>query len=291
MSPIPSASSARAAREAVARRLHELRLDAEMTGVELAARCGWSKSKSSRIENGKTLPSAADIRLWCAACGAADEAPDLVAASRAADAMYVQWNRLQRTGLRRLQESGMQLYRDTRLFRVYCSNVVPGLLQTPEYTRALLASIARFHGTPDDVRDAVAARMKRSSVVRSNGLRFTALIEEAVLYCRIGSQAVMLDQLSHLRAMMMLPSVSLGVIPSNARRPMWPIETFTVFDDERVHVEPLTAAITITQPSEVTLYVQAFGELQALAAYGDEARNTIDRACDSIRPHGVSGVR
>jgi len=78
-----------------------------------------------------------------------DPGPD--AASRAADSMYVEWRRLNPVGLRRAQESRRPLYERTRLFKAYCSAVVPGFLQTPGYARALLSAIGAFRDTPDDV--------------------------------------------------------------------------------------------------------------------------------------------
>ena len=77
-----------------------------------------------------------------------------------------------------------------------------------------------------------------------------------------------------------LPSVSLGVIPSSApERPLWPLEAFTVFDDERVHVELLSAQVTVTAPSEIILYVRAFEKLAALAVHGPAAAE-LDHGCD-----------
>ncbi|MDQ0943176.1 transcriptional regulator with XRE-family HTH domain [Streptomyces sp. V1I1] len=58
-----ASSSVQSARAALAERLREVRLDAGITKRELAARCGWHESKSSRIESAKTPPSDADIRL------------------------------------------------------------------------------------------------------------------------------------------------------------------------------------------------------------------------------------
>jgi transcriptional regulator with XRE-family HTH domain len=281
MSSSPS-SRAQEAREAIAGRLREMRLDAGITARELAVRCGWSESKSSRIEHAKTPPSDADIRAWCTACDAPGQADDLIAANRQADSMYVQWKRLQRTGLRRLQESGVPLYEKTRQFHVYCSNVVPGFFQAPGYATALLTSIAKFRGTPDDVADAVAARMNRSHVVREGDHRFAVLIEESVLRYRIGSPDVMAAQLGHLLSVMALPSVSLGIIPFTASREAWPVETFTIFDGKRVHVETLSAAIKETQPSDVALYVRAFGNLHEIAAYGADARSLITSAIDVL---------
>jgi hypothetical protein len=66
--------------------------------------------------------------------------------------------------------------------------------------------------------------------------------------------------------------VALGVIPFTAtERPAWPLEQFTVFDDECVHVELLSAHVIVTAPSEITLYVRAFERLARLAVYGDAA--------------------
>ncbi|GAA4223045.1 transcriptional regulator with XRE-family HTH domain [Streptosporangium album] len=53
------------ARQQMGARLKELRLDAKMTGRQLAARYGWQASKVSKLENGRQTPSADDIRSWC----------------------------------------------------------------------------------------------------------------------------------------------------------------------------------------------------------------------------------
>ncbi|WP_308314782.1 helix-turn-helix transcriptional regulator [Streptomyces sp. CNQ085] len=94
---------------------------------ELADRCGWSKAKTSHIEAVKTTPSDADIRAWCAACNAEEQTADLIASSRSANSMYVEWRRIQRTGLRGLQQTNVPLHERTKLFRMYCSRVMPGL--------------------------------------------------------------------------------------------------------------------------------------------------------------------
>ncbi|QLE73089.1 transcriptional regulator [Streptomyces rectiverticillatus] len=282
--PKYQSSSVETARKAVAAKLREVRLDAGLTGHELAVLCGWNKSKSSRIENARTPPSDADIRAWCAACDAGDEAADIIAASRTADSMYLEWRRLQRTGLRRLQESRIPLYERTKLHRGYASHVVPGLFQTPAYASALLSVIRRFHGTPDDTVEAVEARMARARVLQEAGHRFTLLIEESVLRYQIGDAETMAGQLGHLLSVMSLPAVSVGVIPFTAQsRGMWTLEGFNIFDDERVHVELLTAQVTVTAPGEVAMYVKAFSELRDLAVYGASARAVVTAALDSLR--------
>jgi transcriptional regulator with XRE-family HTH domain len=281
--PSSSTSSAQAALQSLAARLRELRLDAGLNGRELAARCGWSESKRSRIEGAKRRPSDADIRAWCHACDAAEHIADLVAANRQMEAMYLQWRQQTRTGLRRVQEAAVPLYERTRLFRVYSSDIVPGLLQTPAYATAVMRSITEFVGSPDDVAQAVAARMKRSRVILGGGRRFVVLLEETVLRHRVGDADVMSGQLGRLLADMTLPSLSLGIIPFAATRGLLPMETFMVFDDRLIRIELLTAKVTVSTPSEIADYVRAHRQLQELAVYGADARALILRALEALQ--------
>ncbi|MFH8407590.1 helix-turn-helix domain-containing protein [Streptomyces sp. NPDC018019] len=271
-SPSPAVQEAR---RALAVRLREMRRAGGLTTSELAARCGWHKSKTSRLENARTPPSDSDIRAWCAACGALDQMDDLLAAARTAESMYAEWRRLHRSGIRRHQEAAVPLYERTRLFRVYCSNVIPGLLQTHAYAAALLSAINRFQGTPDDACEAATARLARSRVIREGRHRFLLLVEEAVLRYQLTGPGTMTGQLDFLLEAMAFPAVALGVIPVSARRTMWPLETFMVFDQERVQVETLSAEINITAPGEISVYLRAFDQLQRMAVYGDAARRLV----------------
>ena len=274
----PSTSVQRARRE-LASRLRDIRLDARLTARQLSGAAGWHESKTSRIENARQALTDTDIQAWCRVCGAESQAPDLIAASRAADSMYTEWRRQNLTGLRRAQEARVPLYERTRLMRVYCSTVVPGLFQTPQYATALMSAITAFQGTPDDVADAVAARMERNKVLHEPGHRFAVVIEESILHHRLGDAAAMAGQLDHLLQVTTLPSVWLGVIPFTVEeRPMWTLETFTCFDEERAHVELLAAQVTVTVPGEVRLYLDAFGALAALAVSGDQAQALIRAA-------------
>ncbi|MGW5256941.1 helix-turn-helix domain-containing protein [Streptomyces sp. NPDC004012] len=280
--PTHHSSRVQQAREELAGRLREIRKDAGISGRELAVRCGWSESKSSRIENAKTPPSDRDIRAWCRACAADDQVPDLIAANRQSADAHVQWKRLQRSGLRRLQESTGDLYQQTKLFRIYVSDVIPGFLQTPGYATALLSSIADFRGTPDDVSDAVAARMRRNGVLSNGTRRFSFVLEESVLRYRLCSAETMAAQLGHLLGVMDLQNVAVGIVPFSAQRTMWPMPTFTIFDDTRVHADTLDAAATLTQPSQVELYARAFDRLSQVAARGAAARSLIADAVASL---------
>ncbi len=259
-----------------------LRMDAGLTGRELSARCGWHPAKTTRMQKGEAAPTDADIRAWCAACDAEDQTADLIATARAVDSMYMGWRRLHRNGMRRTQEDFTSLHENAEVCRVYASNGVPGFLQTPAYATALMQRITDFQGTPDDVADAVAARVARGRFLHQGNHRFVVLLEEWVLRCVIGDAQVMADQLNRLLTALPLVSISLGVIPFSARRVIWPLEGFYMFDGQHVVVETLTAEINIRQPREITDYAKAFRELGRMAVYGIDARRLIESAVRSL---------
>lgn len=281
--PISPSSSSQAARENVARQLRELRQDAGLTIAQLASKCGWHHAKTSRIENAKTPPSARDIHDWCETCQAPDRADDLITASRHAETLYTEWRRRVRTGLRQLQGDYVQLYRSTRVFRVYSPTLVPGLVQTAGYAGALLSTNARLLDVPDDGPEAAAARVERSQVIHEPGHRCLLLVEESVLYYQLGTADAAAAQLGYLLTVGALPAVSLGIIPMSTReRALWPQETFHIYDDTLVSVELLSAQVNITQPSEIGLYLAAFEQLRAMAVYGADARALIVKAIDAL---------
>lgn len=277
-----TSSSVQQARQALGNRLREIRLTAGLSGRDLARHAGWHSSKVSKIEYGKQNPSAHDVEAWCHHCGVGDQAPDLVASLRAVEGMFIEWRRMERTGLRVAQESVAPLFTQTSRFRAYDSWLIPGPFQTRAYTTAVLDGIAAFRNLPNDVPDATQVRMDRQRILHEGDHRFAVLLEEAVLYYRLGGANVMIGQLGHLIDVTSLPSVSLGIIPHQAERPRPPVEGFWVFDDARVNVELVSGWLTLTQPHEVALYVKTFNDLASLAVHGREARGIITTAIDSL---------
>ncbi|WP_336047661.1 helix-turn-helix domain-containing protein [Streptomyces sp. CA2R101] len=282
MSVSPS-SSVQAARQVLADRLRELCQDAGLEGKQLAAACGWHPSKVSRIATAKTSPSADDILAWCQACSAEEQTQDLIASLRAVEGMWIDWRRMERTGLKRAQEERLPLFQRTRWFRCYASWLVPGLLQTSGYTEDVLRAVQRRRVAIDDVADAVAVRMDRQRVLYDGQKRFAFLIEESVLHNGLGSAETQLEQLERLMKVGTLPNVSLGVIPAGTGRTRMPVEGFWIFDKSQANVELVSGYLTLTQPSEVGAYADTFTMLAALAAYGAKARGLITSTMASLR--------
>ena len=275
------ATPARAAREAFAARLREIREDAGLTGRALAALAEWHASKVSKIEHSTRPPTAEDVKAWAIHCGAEDQLPDLLTALRAVEGMYVEFRNRERVGLRQIQADGIQLYERTRHFRIYEPGVIPGLFQTPEYAEARLRRIAEVRRVPDDIAEAVRVRMDRQRFINTER-RFAVILEEWALHARIGAPEMMAAQLAHLISVCVRPNVSLGIVPLAGDRSMWSSPGFWMFDDARVVIETPTAELTITQPREIQIYARVFTELSNMAVVGPPARALIMAAIDRL---------
>lgn len=275
-------SAAQRAKEAFGNRLREIRQDAGLTGRQLAELTGFHFTKISRVEHGAQGLSDADIRTWCGACEASDQIPSLIAQARAADSMYREWKRQARSGLRRLQEAIEPLYERTTLFRVHEHWSIPGLLQTAAYSTESLAYWATLLNLPDDSDAATAARLERQRVLRSGHHRFEFLLAEQTLRTRIGTAETMVEQLDRVLGVMSLANISVGIIPATAGLGGHTQTAFWIFDNDLVKVETLTAALDITRPDEIEIYVTVFRQLREQAKFGASAKALIIKARDEI---------
>ena len=270
------------AREALGTRLREIRQDAGLTARALAKLAGWHFTKISKLEHGTRQPSQDDIRAWCRHCQAEDQALDLIAAARSIDAMYAEWRRQMRAGLKHFQDSWRPLYEQTLLFRVYETTYIPGLLNTAGYASAILRFWAGLMNLPADIDTAVAARMDRQNVFHDGKRRFVFVLEEQALRTRVGGTDVLAAQLDQLLALMSLPVISLGIIPAAGERHALAQGSFWMFDDARVQVETVSAGLDITQPAKISLYAQVFERLQRSAVYGRSARDLIGQVLTDL---------
>lgn len=265
------------ARKAFGLKLRDLRRDAGLTGREFAQATGMHNTKISRIEHGRQNPAEDDIRAWCIACGVARRIDELIAVHREVEQMWKEHRRELRKGQRHIQGRSESLYATTRLLRAYEAIVVPGILQTAEYVRAVLTINADVHGLPlNEVNDAVEARIARQRLlIHGNGANsYSFVIEASVLGYWFGGDEVMREQLDLLHAATRLPNVALGIIPPG-HRTMWGGECFYIFDDLMVRSEMWTGAFRTTQPDEIDFFERVFERLRQHAVYGDAARALI----------------
>ncbi|MFC5185663.1 helix-turn-helix domain-containing protein [Actinomadura harenae] len=273
--------SAAAAKKAFGIKLRDLRLDADLTGRELAARSGMRNTKISRLEHGRQNPSEDDIRRWCGACGVPHLIPELIAVLREIEQMWVEYRREMRAGQVHIQSRSTPLYESTRLLRAYEANMVPGILQTHAYTVAVLTASARLHGVPlGDIEAAADARLSRQHLVTAgNGLNnYSFVIEHGVLEHGFGGRVVMAGQCDFLLQVTRLPNVALGIIPPWRERTVRAGEGFYLFDEQLVRSEMWSGGFRTRRAEELAFFVRLFAQLRGMAVYGEAARTLIETA-------------
>ena len=110
----------------------------------------------------------------------------------------------------------VQLEAEASLARNYEPSMVPGLVQTRDYARAVVVA-SSLAIPPEEVDRRVAVRMKRQErLYEENPLTLRALIDEAALHRPAGKPKIMRGQLEHLIEAADLPNVSLRVLPYDA---------------------------------------------------------------------------
>jgi transcriptional regulator with XRE-family HTH domain len=264
----------RRARAALSKRLREVRRAANLTGIQLAEQLGtgWGQPKISKIESGRQLPNAEDIRAWAAVTGAdIDELVGLL--NRASHEFRVFREVLPAVGgIQELQAAlAAAEQASTTLFN-YQPALVPGLLQTAEYARALLAlpgGPAEHGASADEIDLMIAQRMRRASILYEPNRDVVVLVGEAALRNVIGSTQVMKRQLDHLVQLAeTLPHARVGVIPFT-KCPIAPLHGWQQRDD-LIIIETIAGSLDIADPVEVEQYRRWAGHLMEAAVFDSD---------------------
>ena len=131
--------------------------------------------------------------------------------------------------------------------------------------------------------------MQRQHVLYQRGRRFRFVLAQQALTTTVGDTEVLIGQLDRLLAVMSLPAVSIGVVPACAEY-LVPSNQFIIYDDRLVHVESISAELTVNQPREIALYVRAFDELARQALLGPDAARLITATLRRLQAE-LSGER
>ncbi|MFD6140176.1 helix-turn-helix domain-containing protein [Promicromonospora sp. NPDC060271] len=262
------------------RRLRALRVGAGLAGKELAEALGWPASKVSRLELARQNASPSDINAWVTATGAStDERTLLLGLLDQAREDLRTYRQRTRHGQAAVQAGYNTLVERSSLLREFHTTVVPGMLQTPDYARAILAAASRAHEVPvPDVEVAVATRMERQRYLYTPR-RFEFVLAEPVLRWGLVPNDVMRVQIDRLQSVIGLPNVRLGVLPFGATDDV-PTHMFEMFDD-LVCVETVSREHRYTGP-EAEVYTKTFADLQKVSLTGEDARRFLLRITNEL---------
>ncbi|WP_322779812.1 DUF5753 domain-containing protein [Frankia sp. Cas4] len=194
------------------------------------------------------------------------------------EVQHAEWQRVLKAGMLGHQLELSEQDAKTRLYRSFEPAVVPGLLQTAEFARALFSRAVLVHKVPNDVNDAVAKRMQRQEMLYRTDKAFHFVITDATLRYRLCSPDIMLGQLDRLVSLTSLRNVKLGVIGYETQYVVDPRHGFMMYNSDLARVETYSAELNLRQPHEIELYTATFESLAAVASYGAAARAIINRA-------------
>lgn len=265
-------------RAALGARLRELRTATGLNGRDFAARLNWPQSKVSKLETGRQTASADDLRAWAAAAGEPGAAEGLVAQLGALESRQRTWRRQLAAGHRPVQDTLTAEYERSHSLRAWEPALVVGMLQTPDYARAVFEAYTALHQAPRDIDDAVRARIRRQALLYDTDRTWHILMWEAALHARIAPAAVMTGQLDRLVGTIGLDTVRLGIVPLTAQVGIPPGPGFWLYDDRLTIVEDWHAELWLDDPGSISTYDRVWATLQQAAVYGPSAHRLIARA-------------
>ena len=259
-------------------RLYRLRKAARLNQGQLAAGLGWDRTKVSKIETGTQRPSKGDIGAWADATGQPGAAGELLDMLADVEAVHRTWRGQLRGGGAAVQDDYDRRVRAAALVRAVSPLVVPGLLQTAAYARAIMAQVAETSG-PIDIDATVEARMRRQETLYTDRT-FEFVTTEAALRMPPCPPQVMAGQFDRLLSLG-LDNVTLGIIPLGVQLPVVPQAGFLLVDDTAI-VEGHGGSDTLGE-QESAVYAHVFDRLMSVAVTGDEARRLITAAAAGLR--------
>jgi transcriptional regulator with XRE-family HTH domain len=275
------------AREALGARLRELRLSAaggRLTGPQLAQRLGWPHSKVYKLEGGRQTASSDDLRAWAEAVGQQDITDELLARLRGFESHIRSWRRQLAAGHRPVQDVWNIEVDRSEVIYAWEESVIPGMLQTADYARAIFLRYADLYGSVHDTDEAVRTRILRQQWLHQGGHLFHALVWEAALHALICAPSVLTAQLDRLAGMIGMDTVELGIIPLGASLKIPTANGFWVLDQRLVIAEDWHAEIWLDDADSVTTYKRVWNILRESAVYGADAQTLITRAQRSVNP-------
>ncbi|MGW0470563.1 helix-turn-helix domain-containing protein [Streptomyces coeruleorubidus] len=264
--------------------LRALRTSAGLTSGEAARLVGWHQSKVSRIETGTSGVKPADVRLLLDAYAVADtqlrELLMMLAGSDDSGGRQHWWHAY-RGVLPPTYRDFISLESQAGAMRTLETTVVPGLLQTPEYARAVTK--AAVEGLSEDRLDTlVEVRLARQDVLRADPpLELSAVLDEAVLRREVGGPGVMARQLERLVEAARLPQVRLQVLPFAAGAHIGVTGPFVIFsfsstsDLDVVVLDHLTSSLYLERKEDLQAYTEAFNALQIHALSPEDSLDFI----------------
>ncbi|KIQ64844.1 transcriptional regulator [Kitasatospora griseola] len=273
-------------RRQLASRLKELRDEQELTLTHVAEVVEVNQSSLSRIENGDrgTTPLLVKALLDCYRVTDPAEREDILDLVRADQAQRQQWWKKYSAVINTTQYGGyLALESSATSLRSYEPQLMPGLLQTADYARRVIAEM-RVDLTAKQVDALVAVRMERQAKVldREGAPKLWAVIDEAAIRRLESNRPVMKGQLAHLLDVSPRPGLTIQLLPFSAGFHPGLYGSFVLMgfpegNSDVVWVENGPNSVYFEGSEDVERYAESFDHLRARALGPPETRSQISK--------------
>jgi transcriptional regulator with XRE-family HTH domain len=269
--------------------LRRLREAKGITREDAGYRIRASESKISRMELGRVGFKERDVVDLLALYGVDDDAEREALVLLAREANAAGWWHQYADVLPDWFQTYVGLEEAASVLRVYEVQFVPGLLQTPDYARAVM--IRGRPGAPaDEIERRVSMRITRQELLtKHGGPRLWAVVDEAALRRPVGSVEVFRSQLEHLIEATQNARITLQVTPFRSGGHPAEIGAFTImrFPEEDlpdvVYLEQLTSALYLDKREDVERYSEV---MERLSVESEPPERTADLLRDMLRDLG-----
>lgn len=251
--------------------LRAIRKERKLSSTKVAASLGWQQSKISKIENGKQGITPTDVASLLAVYGVTGYERDrLVEAAEGVDKPGL-WEK--QDGMSQDSRTLIRLEPQATEIVNLEPLVIPGLLQTPDYIRALMSA---FGVSADDMEVRVAARMGRQALItRRNPPNLEFIIDESALRRKLLPTQALARQLRHIVETAERPNVTVRVLPLSLGGHRGLDGSFMLLDlpkgKSTVHVEHKISTFFLEEKHEVDFYREEFDKLRETALDHDES--------------------
>ncbi|MCX4805759.1 helix-turn-helix domain-containing protein [Streptomyces sp. NBC_01214] len=272
--------------------LRRLREAANLTTADAAEALDCTKGKISRIENGRVTVRLPDLTAMLQAYGATDGEvlPRLSTLAKKANRRRREswWNQYGPV-LADTYRDFIALEAIAGSIRTFQAQLIPGLLQTPDYVRAVTVASQQWQ-TGDEIEKFVQVRLARQDrLTDESPLQLWAVLSESVLLQQVGGPHVMHAQLEHLLTASELPNVTVQVLPFSrgAHASMFGPYVVLGFREEGaldvVLADNPTGSIWFEREAEVARYQDLFDAARTSALSPVESRTVIQRRAKEHR--------
>jgi transcriptional regulator with XRE-family HTH domain len=263
--------------------LRALRMKKGLTVEQVAANLLCSPSKVSRMETGHVPATLRDIRDLCDLYGVTDESRREHMMQLALEGKQQGW--WQAYDLPYSKYVGLEA--EAVSIHGYQSSVVPGLLQTTDYARALHEAAAP-RLSPDIIEQRVEVRLIRQQLfTRERPPSFKEVIDEAALHRVVGGAGVMRRQLERLIEACDLPNVTIQIVPFSAGAHPALESNFKILEllppsPDVVYLEGLFGSFYLERAEELDSFRLVFDRLQVMALSPEKSIELIATVRDSM---------